>query len=405
MKTADVIVIGGGLAGLMAAAVASSRGQQVTLLTYGSGSLPLASGAIDVLNATAPDAAIKALPAQHPYAKIGLKTVDAAIKFFRAVTAQDNLPYVGGLAAQIPIVTAVGTLKYSALVPESMNASCIFDKRRILVASVKGLKDFYASMLVDNLKQRLQDKSFAVVQLDLNLLGGRDVTCMDAAQILTSDNAQLLVDGLKALNASEDTAIILPPILGLTGNESRNALKPLIRAELIETTCLPPSPPGIRLQRAFLHYLQKTGVRVHGNSKVIRGVVEDKKVAGVVVKSVVREKIFSARKVILATGGFYSGGLTMREFDAPQEPIFNLPIFFPTGAENWSNAKLFDDKPQGFSTTGIVTDADFKPIDESGNVLYDNLRVVGANLGGVDFIHERSAGGVAIASAYKAAMI
>ncbi|MBE8953278.1 MAG: FAD-binding protein, partial [Quinella sp. 1Q7] len=46
MKISDVIVIGGGLAGLMAAAVAAGRKQSVTVLTYGSGSLPLASGAL-----------------------------------------------------------------------------------------------------------------------------------------------------------------------------------------------------------------------------------------------------------------------------------------------------------------------------------------------------------------------
>ena len=33
------IIIGGGLAGLMAASVAASRKQKVTVLTYGSGSL------------------------------------------------------------------------------------------------------------------------------------------------------------------------------------------------------------------------------------------------------------------------------------------------------------------------------------------------------------------------------
>lgn len=42
MKPADVIIIGGGLAGLMAAAVAANRGQKATLLTYGSDSLPRA---------------------------------------------------------------------------------------------------------------------------------------------------------------------------------------------------------------------------------------------------------------------------------------------------------------------------------------------------------------------------
>ncbi|MBR0061550.1 MAG: FAD-binding protein, partial [Selenomonadaceae bacterium] len=206
MKISDVIVIGGGLAGLMAAAVAASRGQKVTLLSYGSGSLPLASGAIDFHNAKAPDAAIKNLPAHHPYKKIGAKNIDAAAKFFCEVAAQDNLPYNGRLSAQIPIVTAIGTLKYSALVPESMDASKLIDKKKIFVAGVKGLKDFYAAMIADNLKKYFPNKIFEVATLDLELLGGRDITCMDAAQILTG-NEQILADGLKKLNATEDDAI------------------------------------------------------------------------------------------------------------------------------------------------------------------------------------------------------
>ena len=404
MKISDVIVIGGGLAGLMAAAVAANRGQKVALLTYGSGSLPLASGAIDFLNAKAPDAAIKNLPAHHPYKKIGLKNIDAAAKFFCEVAAQYNLPYNGRLSAQIPIVTAIGTLKYSALVPESMDASKLIDKKKIYVAGVKGLKDFYAAMIADNLKKYFPDKIFEVATLDLELLGGRDITCMDAAQILTG-NEQILADGLKKLNATEDDAIILPPILGLEGNSSRAEVKPQLRAEIFETTCLPPSPPGIRLQRAFIKYLQKSGVRILENSKVVRGVVEGKKVSGVVVENAVREKTFPARKIILATGGFYSGGLTMREFDAPKEPIFDIPVFFPQGENNWSNRNLFENRPQGFSMTGIFTNENLNPVDENGAVLFENLHVVGANLGGVDKIFERSMGGVAIASAYKGAIL
>ncbi len=404
MKISDVIVIGGGLAGLMAAAVAASRGQKVTLLTYGSGSLPLASGAIDFLNAKAPDAAIKNLPAHHPYKKIGLKNIDAAAKFFCEVAAQYNLPYNGRLSAQIPIVTAVGTLKYSALVPESMDASKLIDKKKIFVAGVKGLKDFYAAMIADNLKKYFPDKIFEVATLDLELLGGRDITCMDAAQILTG-NEQILADGLKKLNATEDDAIILPPILGLEGNSSRAEVKPQLRAEIFETTCLPPSPPGIRLQRAFIKFLQKAGVRILENSKVVRGVIDGKKVSGVVVENAVREKTFPARKIILATGGFYSGGLTMREFDAPKEPIFDIPVFFPQGENNWSNRNLFENRPQGFSMTGIFTNENLNPVDENGAVLFENLHVVGANLGGVDKIFERSMGGVAISSAYKGAIL
>ena len=96
MKISDVIIIGGGLSGLMAAAVAANRRQKVTVLTYGSGSLPLMSGAIDVLGKTeTPDVAIKNLPTHHPYKKIGLKNIDAAAKFFCEVAAKDNLIYNG----------------------------------------------------------------------------------------------------------------------------------------------------------------------------------------------------------------------------------------------------------------------------------------------------------------------
>jgi len=403
MKTADLIVIGGGLAGLMAASVAASHGQRVTVLTYGSGSLPLASGAIDFLDALAPDDSIKRLPDNHPYAKIGFKNIEAASKFLVDIAAQANLPYVGRLSAQIPVVTAVGTLKFSALVPESMDASSLDEKKKIFVVGVKGLKDFYAQMIAGNLNRYFPDKEIEFKKIDLKFLGGRDITCMDAAQLLT-DNEQSLANELKALNADADDAIILPPIFGVMGNFSRSAVTTQLRAQIIETTCLPPSPPGIRLQRAFMRHLQKAGVKFFENSKVVRGVTQGRNVTGVVVESAIREKVFPAKKFILATGGFYSGGLTMREFDNPKEPIFDLPVYFPEGAENWSNKELFSGEAQGFSTTGIITNDRLNPVDAAGNVLYDNLHIVGANLGGCDKIFERSAGGIAIASAYAAAL-
>ena len=55
--------------------------------------------------------------------------------------------------------------------------------------------------------------------------------------------------------------------------------------------------------------------------------------------------------------------------------------------------------------TGIFTDEDLRPIDERGEIIFDNVHVVGANLGGCDKIFERSSGGIAISSAYKAAIV
>ena len=49
MIRSDVVVIGGGFAGLVAALASAKRGKSVTLLTYGEGTLTLNSGVIDVL--------------------------------------------------------------------------------------------------------------------------------------------------------------------------------------------------------------------------------------------------------------------------------------------------------------------------------------------------------------------
>ena len=58
-----------------------------------------------------------------------------------------------------------------------------------------------------------------------------------------------------------------------------------------------------------------------------------------------------------------------------------------------------------YGLTYFIADENLNPVDENGAVLYENLHVVGANLGGVDFVFEKSLGGVAIASAYKGAIL
>ncbi|MCR5834665.1 MAG: anaerobic glycerol-3-phosphate dehydrogenase subunit B [Selenomonadaceae bacterium] len=404
MIDSDVIVIGGGLAGLMAACVAVRRKEKVTVLTFGSGSLPLASGAIDFYNSKFPETAIKNLPVGHPYYRIGLPAIKDSINFLKDVTARANLPYTGDLSFQIPIVTAVGTLKYSTLIPESMDASLLGDVKKIFVVGIRGIKDFYPRMLVDNLKKYFSNADFNPVTFDLNLLGGRDINCMDAAQMI-ADNDELFINELKGLNATPEDAIIIPPVLGTTDNSTRVTVKTQLHAALIETTCLPPAPTGVRLQRALTKYLEDNGARIYKNANVFGGVVEENRITGVVTKNSVREKFYPARKFILATGGFYGGGIVMREFDKPHEPIFDLPVKYIVGEENWSNPKLFADKPQGFAATGIFVDSKMRPIDSDGQPLFENLHVIGANIGGKDFIHEKSLGGIAISSAYKAATI
>ena len=412
MKHADTIVIGSGFAGLMAALVSANQRKKVMLLTAGAGSLSLNSGVVDVLGydenhnyVECPREAIGALPQEHPYRKIGLETVEKAVEFFLDFTRDYGFPYRGSLDHQLLVPTAVGTLKPTCLAPRCLDGTSLHGEEQIVIVGIKGLKDFYGNILQENLQLSLEGKTeFPVVEVETPLLGGRDITPIDVARWLdTEEGRKSFAQQLKPHVKSDSTVFLVPQILGTKGQECAAALHEMLGAELLETTCLPPSVNGLRLQKMLKQALKDLDVEIVENTKVLRAVSDGKKVTGVVAEASVREKTYYADKFILATGGLYSGGITVREFEKPREMVFDLPVYIESGEENWSNEELFSDKAQGFAKTGVRTDASLRPVDADNQLVYENVYVVGRNLGGYDFCFEHSGNGVALASAYKAA--
>ncbi|MBQ1919871.1 MAG: anaerobic glycerol-3-phosphate dehydrogenase subunit B [Selenomonas sp.] len=414
MKHADTIVIGSGLAGLMAALVSANQRQQVMLLTAGAGSLTLNSGVIDILGydenhnyVECPREAMASLPQEHPYQKIGVANVEKAVEFFLDFTRDYGFPYHGSLDHQLLVPTAVGTLKPTCLAPRCLDGTSLHGEEQIVIVGIKGLKDFYGNILQENLRRSLDGRTeFPVVEVETPLQGGRDITTLDVARWLdTEDGRNSLVRQLKPYVKSDSTVFIVPQILGTRGQECAAALHEMLGAELLETTCLPPSVNGLRLQKMLKQALKDLNVEIVENTQVLRAVSDGQRVKGVVAKASIREKTYYADKFILATGGLYSGGITVREFDKPQETVFDLPVYSEAGEENWSNEELFGDKAQGFAKTGVRTDNSLRPVDADNRLVYENVYVAGRNLGGYDFCFEHSGNGVALASAYKAAML
>ena len=114
-----------------------------------------------------------------------------------------------------------------------------------------------------------------------------------------------------------------------------------------------------------------------------------------------RLQTYEADKFILATGGFYSGGITMRDFGEGKEGVFGCDVVTDCEEATWANKQLFSDKKQGFALAGVKTYDDLRAIRAGG--IIENLYVVGRNLTGYDFCFEHSGNGVALASAFKAA--
>ena len=406
----STIVIGSGFAGLTAALFCAERGQKVTLLTHGAGTLPLNSGVIDVLGydetrvrVVSPREGLKKLSANHPYNKIGIATVEKAITHFLATAEKYGFPYCGNLDKQIDVPTPAGTLKPTCLSPKSLDATDVSGKVTVVV--VKELKDFYGEIIAANLKKFLpQTTDYNIVTFDSGLTGGRDITTLDVARLLdTKEGRDRFI--AQMLPHAKDTTFITPQILGATNGECAEYIESKLNTRVIETTCLPPSVNGLRLRNMLLGALQSLKVKIVEDTTVLRAERQNGKCIAVVAKTAAREKRYTADRFILATGGIYSGGVILPKFEEPKEPIFDLPVWFIPGEENHSNEEFFSDKPQGFAQMGIMTDENLLPVDKNGNRILDNVYIVGRNLAGFDFCFEHSGNGVALSSAYKVATI
>ncbi len=403
MKEREVVVIGGGFSGLMAAIRSARAGKRTALLQYGSGAFPLNSGLIDILGydrekneVKNPLEAIKNLPKKHPYHRIGEAAVRSSADFFLKLMEEQGFPYEGSVTAHRHVATAIGTWKPSSLVPASMDLPDLKGKR-IIVVDVKGLKDFDGKMAAANLTERV-DSVVESTRIELEPVEGRDITLLSCARFMENGGWQKAVEALRPLDA-EDVIFLFPQVLGIQGNNVYRALSKALKGSVVETTGMPPSANGMRLRDVLLRAAWSAGVEIVENAHVIGAETEGKTCKYIRVQAGVHEQHYSAERFILATGGFYSGGLYMEDLQKPREVVFDLPVSFDKS--HWTDKDFFAE--QGFMLTGIATDESLRPVDAMGTVVLDNVRIVGRNLDGYDFCREHSGNGVALSSAYKAA--
>ncbi|SEJ96749.1 glycerol-3-phosphate dehydrogenase subunit B [Propionispira arboris] len=413
MIKSDVIVIGAGFAGLMAAAVSAKCGKKVTLITYGSGTFPLNSGLIDIMArpidetvCATPLDGIKALPEAHPYTKIGTDIVEAAVAFFMELCEQENYPYSGSLTKHQWVVTALGTMKPTCLVPKTMLGDICLKNKEIVLIGFNRLKDHYIHVMKENLEQSLgKEKNYTSIMVDADIESGRDLSTLDIARWLNTP--QGYESCLKQLRGSvqANSVVILPQVLGVKPDYAiLDKMKKDLQCEVLESTGLPPAANGLRLQSMLLGYLKKNNVTMVENAKVIGSTVNNQTCLSITTQNAAREQTYQADHFILATGGFYGGGLQMETFPIIKEPIFNIPVRVKGNPEEWANEKLFSSQKQPFAEVGIETDEKMRPLDEVGNCFIKNVFVAGRNLSGYDFCFEQSGNGVALVSAYQAAM-
>ncbi len=417
-RTTDILVVGSGMAGLMAAIVACSQGKRVTLLSRGCGSLSIGSGCVDVLGYANgrpvegnPLDALDALPERHPYRLVGRDGVAQALALLRDVCARHGAPLESSAGGNRRVPTILGTLKPTWLTLPSGRGELLEKAGSALVVSVDGLKDSHPALATAQLRRypHLAGISWHEAHLENPIPGAhRNLSPLDIARYVESpEGVSWLTAGLrKALRAAPADVVLLPPVCGL-GDAAWQAVSAAVPVPLIEMPTLPPGVGGLRLYTALKDELREHDVDMVENARITGADCDGRRCAALVAETACGLRRFAARAFVMATGGFMGGGFLSSPGEA-REAVFGLPVLQADGAplprrpEDWSDRDIFGN--HAFASAGVMVDAAMSPLRLDGMPALDNVFFAGRSVGGYDFASEKSGNGVAVATAWRAAL-
>ncbi|MEF8812222.1 MAG: glycerol-3-phosphate dehydrogenase subunit GlpB [Halovenus sp.] len=410
----EVLVVGGGLAGLTSALAAARAGADVRLVSYKQSTLRHASGLVDILGYTPegkgpltdPYEAIPELPSTHPYRTVGRETVRESMTMFDDVAPD----YCGSHTATNALLpTHGGTLKPTARYPAGASAGLASDDRDVLLVGLESMVDFDAEHVAAHLEAAGVpfDVRGVTIQFPGDLRADAKVTRY--AKLLDT-NGEVPVRGRdrpvrdalaervnKELHGAERVGF--PAILGDDASATvRAVLREKLGTDVFEVPMGPPSLPGLRLEDTLFEALDEAGASIETGNPVTGYAGEDRIERVFVEKNGARIPN-SADQYVLATGGLVGKGV---ESDRGRvyEPIFDCHVPHAEDRYDWFDGDVFGDHQ--FARFGVTTDARLRPTGPDGSVEFENLRAAGSVLGGYDFAAEKSGSGVSIATGYAA---
>ncbi len=280
----DLLVVGAGLSGLMAAYTAAQAGLKVKIVNKGLGAMHWSAGTVDVLGYT-PETPQKAVfrplegvanlvqgNREHPYALLDSEQISAALNTFRSLVEELGLPYGGANDEQnLFLPSPAGAARPAFLAPRAQLAGDLSRPEPILIVGFEGMRDFYPLLIAENLT-KLGYQARAVVRPMELLTDRHDANTVQLAQGLEDeDRRSRLGQHLQKL-VQPGERIGLPAVLGLEAHSKVIAdLEHLCGAPVFEIPTLPPSVPGIRLFTALRDKLRTLGVRVETAMEVTDG--------------------------------------------------------------------------------------------------------------------------------------
>jgi glycerol-3-phosphate dehydrogenase subunit B len=424
MPSSDVVVVGAGLAGLTAGIALADAGATVDLVARGNATTHWMPGGFDIAAprgaaSSADGVARLAAIGGHPYATVADDVADG-LALIRRVAAAEGLEYRGELADPLrPVPTAIGATRLAAILPDAQAAALEpwASGERLIVCGIAGFKDFWPGPMAASLSRpRVWPPAggagapSTVQGFDVMLPGHpgrRNVNALELAR--SFDDKAWRRRALDAIGRAVDRAgrgparVAVPAVIGLA--DHREAFDDAMRTlpfPVFEVPLVPPSIPGLRLYDALRAALRRRGGRLSVGEPVVRVEIEESRISRVIVAAAVRERRFTTRALILATGGIAGGGLVGRADGRLEEVVLGLPVEAPSWSD-WLAPDPFASAGHPLERAGIRTDPQLRPLAADGPARFANVAIAGSLLAGQRYLAERCGDGVAIASGWRAA--
>ena len=398
----DLIIVGAGLSGLFAAALAVERGARVRVIANGIGAIMVGPGWISVADTASGSVldgarAIAAESPDHPYALTGIEALNEAVSAFKSLSEKIGMPYDGDLSVNMRLTTALGTIQTPALAPRGM-APGDGQHEGALFVGFDGWRDFYPT---------LTGQRAAMIPLSTVLSGVSrpwDATPADLARMFDKVEVREAVATAVRPFVKGATAIGFPAVIGLDDPlAAQRDLSDQLGLPVFEMPTLPPSTAGTRLFNTLRRFLLDSGVRLQIGHPVTRGIIENGQVRGVEVAAAGKPSRFVADAVIVATGGLYGGGLNSDDRGHIWEPLFDLPVMADPDRTRWFATRMLAAEGHPVHRFGVRVNGAMQPLSTDGSPVAFNLYAIGHLLAqpgstSTAAIHE----GVDLATAFKA---
>jgi anaerobic glycerol-3-phosphate dehydrogenase len=324
----DVLVLGQGAAGLLAATLLAQRGIEVSVVGAGASATSLSSGCIsfvrdDVLEDDEGQVDLETLSKSvYPFNEMieandldFQDTVSGVSEFIGRHLADQGLEMSDNLFHVHRLITNAGTIYQCSLAPIPVHAGGLrnLGGRSTALVGFEGMGDLDPEMAARMLKAAGRG-TFRPHRFSLPFLKGRrNVAAIEAATMMGRDGS--IDDLATAIGEVGEENVGLPPLFNLTGYQKGMARLRRRTGRNVFEVVTPLSLPGLRFQEALERMAASAGCVMLRGRRVEAIKVEGRRLTQATLNTPTRSQTMRFNSLVVATGDLVGGGLVASGLD------------------------------------------------------------------------------------------